>query len=97
MPRSYSYRRTSDAGNNSNNGEYSDPEEDSECLDSGDEEEDDDAVDQAFLTKERGYYEQKSSLEFDQDKMSKADVLKRLVFCVLMLNATFVTWGVLQV
>jgi len=35
-------------------------------------------------------------LEFDQDTMSRAQVLKRLLFCTLMLNVTFVTWGVLQ-
>mmetsp|Transcript_286 Transcript_286/g.467 ORF Transcript_286/g.467 Transcript_286/m.467 type:complete len:533 (+) Transcript_286:139-1737(+) len=35
-------------------------------------------------------------LEFDQEKMSKSEVLRRLVFCCLMLNLTFVTWGILQ-
>jgi len=34
--------------------------------------------------------------EFDQDTMTKAEVLKRLLFCTLMLNVTFVSWGVLQ-
>eukprot|EP00521_Asterionellopsis_glacialis_P009959 CAMPEP_0195289280 /NCGR_PEP_ID=MMETSP0707-20130614/5625_1 /TAXON_ID=33640 /ORGANISM="Asterionellopsis glacialis, Strain CCMP134" /LENGTH=511 /DNA_ID=CAMNT_0040349269 /DNA_START=107 /DNA_END=1642 /DNA_ORIENTATION=+ len=37
-----------------------------------------------------------SLLEFDQEKMSKTEVLRRLVFCCLMLNLTFVTWGILQ-
>ncbi len=37
-----------------------------------------------------------SPLEFRQEHTSKASVLSRLVFCVIMLNVTFVTWGVLQ-
>jgi hypothetical protein len=36
-------------------------------------------------------------LEFDQDRMSRTQVFQRLVFCSLMLNITFVAWGVLQV
>ena len=36
-------------------------------------------------------------LEFDQTTTSRNDVVKRLGLCVLMLNLTFVTWGVLQV
>ena len=36
-------------------------------------------------------------LEFDQSMTSRHDVMKRLALCVLMLNLTFVTWGVLQV
>jgi len=35
-------------------------------------------------------------LEFDQENATKVQVMKRLGFCVLMLNATFVTWGLLQ-
>lgn len=35
-------------------------------------------------------------LEFRQEKLTKAQVLQRLVFCSLMLNAIFVMWGVLQ-
>mmetsp|Transcript_24274 Transcript_24274/g.37413 ORF Transcript_24274/g.37413 Transcript_24274/m.37413 type:complete len:492 (-) Transcript_24274:1309-2784(-) len=34
--------------------------------------------------------------EFDQKTTPKLLVLKRLLFCCLMLNMTFVTWGVLQ-
>ena len=36
-------------------------------------------------------------LEFDQTTTIRNDVMKRLGLCVLMLNLTFVTWGVLQV
>ena len=35
-------------------------------------------------------------LEFDQVQMSRAQVIKRLLFCSLMLNVTFMTWGALQ-
>lgn len=34
--------------------------------------------------------------EFEQENTSRTEVMKRLVFCVLMLNVTFVTWGLLQ-
>jgi len=36
------------------------------------------------------------ALDFDQLQASKAAVLKRLVFCAVVLNVTFITWGVLQ-
>lgn len=36
-------------------------------------------------------------LEFEQLTMSKSQVLRRLIICIVMLNVTFVTWGVLQV
>mmetsp|Transcript_1366 Transcript_1366/g.2482 ORF Transcript_1366/g.2482 Transcript_1366/m.2482 type:complete len:464 (-) Transcript_1366:1039-2430(-) len=35
-------------------------------------------------------------LAFDQKNSSKSEVLRRLAFCVIMLNVTFVSWGVLQ-
>jgi hypothetical protein len=35
-------------------------------------------------------------LEFDQDQTSRAKVVQRLLFCSLMLNITFVSWGALQ-
>ncbi len=33
---------------------------------------------------------------FEQEKTSRGDVIKRLFLCVISLNITFVTWGVLQ-
>ena len=36
------------------------------------------------------------ALEFDQIQTSQAKVFQRLLFCCLMLNVTFVTWGALQ-
>lgn len=38
----------------------------------------------------------RTSLEFYQSSSSKKDVISRLIFCVIMLNVTFVTWGALQ-
>lgn len=35
-------------------------------------------------------------LEFEQENTSRPEVMKRLAFCVFMLNVTFVTWGLLQ-
>ena len=34
--------------------------------------------------------------EFQQESLTRAQVLQRLLLCSLMLNITFVTWGVLQ-
>ena len=48
--------------------------------------------------KRRGVsFANKKCLEFEQMSLSKAEVMKRLSICVIMLNLTFVTWGVLQV
>ena len=40
---------------------------------------------------------QKFSLEFQQESLSRKQVLQRLIFCCIMLNVTFVLWGALQV
>jgi len=37
-----------------------------------------------------------SILEFDQEQTSRTKVIQRLLFCSLMLNVTFVTWGAIQ-
>ena len=42
-------------------------------------------------------YDSNRILEFEQSTMSKTQVLRRLVICIVMLNVTFITWGVLQV
>ena len=48
--------------------------------------------------KRRGVsFANKQFLEFEQLTLSKGEVMKRLSICVVMLNLTFVTWGVLQV
>lgn len=38
----------------------------------------------------------KTTPEINQENMSRSSILRRLAFCVIMLNVTFVTWGVLQ-
>jgi hypothetical protein len=63
-----------------------------ECLDSGDE--GGDVVDELYPIPE--FTTRPTIFEFNQETMSKAQVLKRLLFCCLMLNITFVSWGVLQ-
>jgi len=89
MTRSYSYRIADD--HIVENDEYygsdvsDDEEEDNdECLDS------DSSDDENRPTV-------KNFMEFDQGSLSKPQVLKRLAFCCIVLNITFVAWGVLQV
>lgn len=72
-----------------------DDDEEEEVLDSGDEE------DRGLMGGKKADVAKSDRhadfFEFSQQSMSKTQVLRRLVFCILMLNITFVTWGVLQV
>lgn len=72
--------------------EDGDVEDEAEVLDSDDEEET--KVLRRPPTKKRSSFFLE---EFTQESLTKAQVLRRLVFCSLMLNLTFVTWGVIQV
>jgi hypothetical protein len=85
--RSYSYRMVEDAIENESyyGSDVSDDEdeENEEVLDSSSEGDDREPA--------------RNLMEFDQARLSKAQVLKRLAFCSLVLNVTFVAWGVLQV
>ena len=93
--RSYSYRMVEDAMDE-NESYYGsdvsddDDEENEEVLDSSSSEDND---------REQQQQQQSahSLMEFDQTRLSKAQVLKRLALCSLILNVTFVAWGVLQV
>ena len=95
--RTFSYRRVTDEEAAKNGGNY---------YSSDEEEESEKPLVQSKSNgsmKSKGEYSIKSSasqlsdvLEFEQENTSKAQVLKRLALCVLMLNVTFVTWGVLQ-
>ncbi|KAI2507162.1 UAA transporter family [Fragilaria crotonensis] len=90
-PRSYAYRMVD--GQNElieHEEDDSDGAEQDEYLDSGDEQ---DPINRMYPTPN---FTTRPALEFDQETMSKAQVLKRLLFCSLMLNITFVTWGLLQ-
>jgi hypothetical protein len=104
--RSYSYRMAAGArageeyyGSDAEDeeGDDGDGDNDDEVLDSGDEAEED----RDLLNNNRGrsqFSKQISSLlEFQQESLSKTQVLKRLIFCSLMLNLVFVMWGALQV
>jgi adenosine 3'-phospho 5'-phosphosulfate transporter B2 len=51
---------------------------------------------QSILEGSKGTTSYPDLLEFEQKNTSKSGVLRRLAFCVIMLNVTFVTWGVLQ-
>ena len=74
---------------------YSDDEED-KSHESSDELEED-----PLLSDMSGHPEPTSArahrvLEFDQTTTNRSQVYKRLFFCMIMLNLTFVTWGALQ-
>ncbi|KAL7574939.1 hypothetical protein ACA910_010763 [Epithemia clementina (nom. ined.)] len=71
--------------------EDDDVEDDSEVLDSDDDEETKVLRRQPSRKRSSFFLE-----EFTQESLTKAQVLQRLVFCSLMLNLTFVTWGVIQ-
>ena len=51
---------------------------------------------QSIMEGSKGTTSYPDILEFEQKNTSKSGVLRRLAFCVIMLNVTFVTWGVLQ-
>lgn len=105
--RKYSYRRTEHEEQRSYADEeedaleslYSDEDEDGQHRISSDEDDVDDQED-PLLADMSGFPAHPSHggrvLEFDQEHTSRAQVVKRLLFCSLMLNVTFVTWGALQ-
>jgi hypothetical protein len=78
--------------------EEEDDDED-EVLDSGENDDDDEEEEFDLLRNQQNPNHSKryNILEFDQDRTSKAQVMRRLLFCSLMLNITFVSWGFLQV
>jgi hypothetical protein len=100
IARSYSYRIAEDGAGEENDSYYGsdvdddasddEDEENQEVLDSSSEGEDREREPEPPLRT-------RNILEFDQARLSKAEVLKRLIFCSLVLNITFVAWGVLQV
>lgn len=94
MTRSYSYRIADDVVDNEDyyGSDVSDDEEvdNDECLDS-------DSSNDGDAQEHQQQASIKNFMEFDQGSMSRPQVLKRLLFCCLVLNITFVAWGVLQV
>ena len=61
------------------------------------EEEDEEEELLASSSERRGFQSQASFLEFQQERLSRTQVLQRLAFCSILLNVTFVVWGALQV
>lgn len=49
------------------------------------------------LTTTRASKTSRLLFDFEQTSLSKMEVMKRLIFCSLMLNVVFVSWGLLQV
>lgn len=99
--RSYNYRVAETAeeeeeyyGSDAEGEDDGDLEDDEEVLDSGDE-----GDESAKMIRRGGNFKRKISFfleEFEQEKLTRAQVLRRLLLCSLMLNITFVMWGVLQ-
>jgi len=87
-PRSYNYRVAQEESEHYFDEEVEDEEEE-------------DIEEESFIKEtERPQYTRNSSLgflEFHAESLSKTQVLSRLLFCSLMLNITFVSWGALQV
>ena len=92
IPRKYDYRVVEERAESEGDDQEEDDDDGSdlgEILDSGDEA--DDLMEP--LTQRR----RSNFLEFQQESLSKQQVLQRLVLCCVMLNVTFVMWGALQV
>jgi hypothetical protein len=98
--RSYNYRRRQATTKESSGSEDVDDDlgvdDDDEALYSGDDEDYDDEEDAGEAESLLMDQQQNRVLEFDQEQTSRPKVVQRLLFCSLMLNITFVTWGALQ-
>jgi hypothetical protein len=84
----------------SSNYNYRVAEEQDELFDEEDEDGDDEEELLSSSTSNKGgvvYEKQPSFLEFQQERLSRKQVLQRLAFCSIFLNVTFVVWGALQV
>ena len=107
IPRSYQFRRSqerptyTDDENEVGDDDDDDDERDADAFFDDSDTEQDDFLHPHQDSPEFGggkpSSEAKNFLDFDPEQTSKAKVLQRLLFCSLMLNITFVTWGALQV
>lgn len=101
ITRSFSYR-VADEEKSTEDYYGSDAEEDEEeVLDSEDEQENllrepKSSSARAAATAPSFRRQASNFLEFQQESLSRSQVLKRLIFCSIMLNLTFVLWGALQ-
>lgn len=97
VSRSYSYRMVGETTENTNTVSDDESYYGSDVSDDEDDDSDEGLDSNASTTaSDRRQDNLRNFMEFDQQTMSKAQVLQRLLFCSLMLNITFVTWGVLQ-
>jgi adenosine 3'-phospho 5'-phosphosulfate transporter B2 len=86
--RSYSYMRTAPSR---------DEEDEEDDYYGSDEEEVDEYTDELLDSDDNEDVPlQQRELESQQESLNRGQVMRRLVFCSLMLNITFVCWGVLQ-
>jgi hypothetical protein len=83
-PRNYSYR-------------VAEAQEVEAAEDYGSDDDDVDSVDILASSDGETNVPASSFLDFQPESLSRKQVLKRLVFCCIMLNVTFVMWGALQV
>lgn len=80
------------------NYKYRVAEEQNENFEEDDDEEEEELLASSSTSSERrGFQSQASFLEFQQERLSRTQVLQRLAFCSILLNVTFVVWGALQV
>ncbi len=90
-PRSYNYRRVKTNNINPSSDDDDDDEDVDLLLHMEKEQEDDDKHEKKTNKSSNAVV-----MEFDQETTSKTVVLKRLTLCVVMLNITFIIWGLLQ-
>jgi hypothetical protein len=96
IARSYSYRIAEDGAVEENDSYYgSDGSDDDDDNDHDHDGENEEVLDSSSEGDDRD--SMRNIIEFDQARLSKTQVLQRLIFCSLVLNITFVAWGVLQV
>jgi hypothetical protein len=94
LPRSYRYNRVTKAGSGG----------DDDDIDDDDEEDSDEVLnssggdgDEGTSMRRAPRRQSSTFLDFQQENLTRKQVIGRLIFCCIMLNLVFVTWGALQV
>mmetsp|Transcript_22846 Transcript_22846/g.63544 ORF Transcript_22846/g.63544 Transcript_22846/m.63544 type:complete len:525 (+) Transcript_22846:74-1648(+) len=97
--RSFNYRMAERAeeeeefyGSDADDEDDKDLEDEDEILDGDDEDETARMIRRDGIKRKVSFFLE----EFEQEKLTRGQVLRRLLLCSLMLNITFVMWGVLQ-
>ena len=100
LARSYSYRRAIEESQQSSSDHFlDDTSGDDDDIFARAEDDEDAEIEDLLLDSNNNTSDGRrrpNVLEFDQERTSKSQVLRRLLFCCFMLNLTFVTWGALQ-